>query len=88
VFQEGFWFSILDTSGQAYLYSVQSAVTASGGGLASLTIEPPLRFPYLDGAQILLATPVIEGFIDGGEWSWDINTAHHYGLAVTIEEAG
>lgn len=88
VFLEGYWLSIVDASGQAYLHSVQAEATVNGTGFVSVVIEPPLRYPYADGAQVLVATPVIEGFIDGGEWSWDINTARHYGLSVVIEEAG
>lgn len=88
LFKEGFWLSIIDTAGQPYLHNVTAPATANGSGQATISIEPPLRFPFPNGATVMLENPVIEGFIDGGEWSWDINVARHYGLSVTIEEAG
>lgn len=86
-FKEGFWLSILDAAGQPYLHNCRSNVVASSAGLATIAIEPPLRAPFANGATILLATPVIEGFVDGGEQSWDIDVERIYGMSVTIEEA-
>ncbi|QQN73957.1 hypothetical protein [Croceicoccus sp. YJ47] len=86
-FKEGFWLSIVDENGLPYLHNVGAPAVAGADGLVTLTVEPPLRWPFADGATVLVAQPVVEGFIDGGEWSWDINTARHYGLSVTIEEA-
>lgn len=86
-FQEGYWISIISAAGQHYLHNVRVPVTANGSGLATLTIEPPLRFPFADGATILVAQPKIEGFIEGGEWSWSIDVARHTGISFVLEEA-
>ena len=86
-FKEGFWLSILQADGQPYLHNCRTNVVASAAGLATIAIEPPLRAPFANGATILLGTPVIEGFIDGGEQSWDIDVQRIYGVSVTIEEA-
>lgn len=86
--KEGFWLNAFDTMGQPYLHTASAPSVADASGLIILNIEPPLRFPFADGAKVELEKPVIEGFIDGGEWSWDIDLARHYGIAVTIEEAG
>lgn len=87
VFQEGYWLSLIDASGQPYLHNVTTGGTANGSGLVTLSVEPPLRYPFADGATALVAQPVVEGFIDGNEWGWSIDVARLYGLSVTIEEA-
>ena len=40
--------------------------------LAEIEIEPALRVPFGDGSTVLLAVPVIEGFVTGDEWQWAI----------------
>ena len=87
-FKEGFWLSVIAASGQPYLHNCRSNLRADATGHATIVIEPPLRVPFADGATILLAAPVIEGFIDGGDWSWDIDVQRTYGMSLTIEEAG
>lgn len=86
-FKEGFWLSIVDAAGQPYLHNVQSPAVADGSGVVTVTIEPPLRAAFADGATVLIERPVVQGFIDGPEFGWSINVARHYGLGVTIEEA-
>ncbi|WP_288413858.1 hypothetical protein [uncultured Novosphingobium sp.] len=85
--EEGFWLSIVDASGQRYLHNARTTTVAGADGRVSFGIEPPLRHPFADGAAIELARPVVEGFIDGGEWSWSIDVARFTGLSVTIEES-
>ena len=50
-------------------------------------IYPPLRIPFADGDKVHLAKPMIEGFIDGDELSWEMSLAHHHHISFTIEEA-
>lgn len=86
LFKEGFWLSIIDTAGQRYLHNVTAPAVADGAGKTTIQIEPPLRFPFPDGAQILMQ-PEIDGFIDGDEWGWSIDIARHYGITVILEES-
>lgn len=86
-FKEGSWLSLIDPTGQPYLHNVTAPAEVGTDGKVILSIEPPLRYPFPDGAQVLIQQPVVEGFVDGPEWGWDISLAHHYGLAVSIEEA-
>lgn len=87
-FREGYWFSIEDADGQHYLHNCRSAVKADGAGEATIVIAPALRVPFGDGATIHLAKPMIEGLVDGSDWSWQIPVSRLIALTVTIEEAG
>lgn len=87
LFREGYWITIIDQTGQRYLHNVRENAPVSSGGTATLKIEPPLRFPFLDGATINASKPEIQGFIDGGEWSWSVASAGITGLSFVIEEA-
>ena len=86
-FFEGFWISIFDATGQMYLHNVRANAVVGGDGKATLKIDPPLRYPFANGATIEAAKPELQGFIDGGEYSWSIAAASIVGLSVTIEEA-
>lgn len=85
--KEGYWLSIADATGQHYLENVRGMATAGADGKMTLTVEPPLRHPFPDGAQVFLAQPMVEGFIDGGEWSWSVDVARFSGISFTLEEA-
>ena len=86
LFREGYWLTIKDAYGQRYLFNCRSTVPADTNGEATIKIEPPLRVPHPDGAQILLANPEIEGFLDGGEWTWTISPTGITELSFTVEE--
>lgn len=86
-FKEGYWLSIEDASGQHYLHNCRSNVVADGSGDATISITPALRVPFADGATIHLAKPMIEGLVDGEEWSWQIPVEKLIALVVPIEEA-
>lgn len=88
VAKEGYWLSIEDADGQHYLHNVRATVRAAADGTASLAITPALRVPFADGATVHLAKPMIEGLVDGNEFSWQIPVNRLIALAVTIEEAG
>ncbi len=85
--KEGYWLSIEDANGQHYLHNAGAAVRASASGTASLPISPELRVPFADGATIHLAKPMIEGFVDGNEWSWQIPLERFIAIEFPIEEA-
>lgn len=87
LFEEGYWITIIDDDDQRYLYNVRESAPVAPDGTVTLRIEPPLRYPYLDGATINAAKPEIQGFIDGGEWSWSVEAAGITGISFVVEEA-
>lgn len=84
--KEGYWLSISNGS-RSYLHVVTAAATASGGAMA-ISIAPALRYPFADGAAVNLSAPVIDGFVVGEDWSWELDINNHMGLSVSIEEWG
>jgi hypothetical protein len=84
-FKEGYWLSLV-TAGQHYLYNCRSNAIASPEGEVALAIEPPLRKPPADGDKVLVAEPMIEGFLDG-VFSWPIDDGLLVSIGFTIEEA-
>lgn len=83
---QDFWITIIDASGRGYLHTVVEAATANGSGVASLQIEPPLRTPFADGAQINITTPFIEGELLGETFSYGFESMRQTPLTITIEE--
>ena len=62
-------FSII-VSSRSYLYFVTDTVAANGSGQATISIDGLLlRASPADNTAVEFASPVIEGFIDGGDWS-------------------
>lgn len=85
--KEGYWLSIEDETGQHYLHNVSETARADGSGDLTLNITPELRWPFEDGATVHLAKPMIEGFVDGNEWSWAIPVNRLIAIEFTLEEA-
>lgn len=84
--KEGFWLTVIDADGVGYLHQLTETVRADAGGLATLTIEPPLRAPFADGDTVELAAPWIEGFVDGDEWGWSVPVNRLVSVGFTVEE--
>jgi hypothetical protein len=84
--KEGYWLSIV-RDGQHYLHNVAANFAADATGLASISIFPALRVPFLNNDVIHLGKPMIEGIVDGDEIGWQMSLAHHIEFSVTIEEA-
>ena len=84
--KEDYWLTIVEPGGKAYLHQMNSTVAADATGAATLDIEPPLRAPFPDGAEINFATPYIEGFIDGQDWGWNVPTHWLVAIGFTVEE--
>lgn len=72
--------------GRNFMHVTRAAVTATGGA-AALPIGPMLRASPADNTALNFATPQIEGWPQGDELGWDVDTAMHYGLTVKIFEA-
>lgn len=86
LFREGYWLTIIDAEGQRYLHNCRSTIAADATGRATIAIEPPLRVPFADGANVLLGKPLVEGFISS-DWGWSVDVARFAGISFTLEEA-
>lgn len=86
-FREGQPFS-LEEDGQHYLHFVDAGVIADASGDAELAISPMLRIEPSDGATCHFARPMIEGYILGEEWRWQMSLSHHLGIAFGLVERG
>jgi hypothetical protein len=88
-FREGQFFSLV-ISGQHYLYMVTTETFASNtsAGTATLAIEPMLRVSPPDNADCHFGQPMIEGFIMGDAFAWDMALANFVGIAFDLVEAG
>lgn len=62
--REGKWLNYV-IDGQHYLDQNTAEVIANGSGNATIVIQNLLRVPLTAGATIILAKPVIEGWIEG-----------------------
>lgn len=82
----GFWLTIVEADDTAYLHRMFETVVADGSGDATLEIEPPLRAPFADGDTIHIGKPFIEGFMEGQEWGYDIESDEFTILSLTVEE--
>lgn len=78
-------FSVVASS-RNWLHMTRQAISANGSGVAALPIGPMLRASPADNAALTFAAPKLEGFIDGNELPWDVDTAMLYGLAFTVFE--
>lgn len=85
--REGYWLSIVHVTGQHFLHNVATDVTADSSGRATIDLCELLRVPFVDGAQINLVRPMIEGLVDGDARSWSLSLEHHTSVEVVIEEA-
>ena len=82
-----FWLSIVDQTGRHYLHNVKTGGIVGADGLISIVITPELRHPFLDAAVIHLEKPMVEGWIDGEEWSWSVSVDRVIPIQFTLEEA-
>lgn len=87
VVKEGQYFSII-TNGRRYLYMATSDVTASGTGMATVSIFPLLRKSIATNDVVEMAQPMIEGLISpGDELGWEIASNRFMNINFTIMES-
>lgn len=86
VFREGQFFSIVN-SGKHHLHMVTAETIASNTGTATLPIAPMLRKSPANNAVCHFDDPMIEGFILGEEFSWNLSIEHLIGLEFQIVES-
>lgn len=83
--REGQWFSLLH-AGRHYLHNVDAEAIANAAGQVSLSISPMLRVEPADNDELHFAKPMIEGFILGEEWRWQMSLDHHFAIEFEIAE--
>lgn len=69
----------VQTAGRIYFYKARGEATANGSGIASVPINCVLRVAHANNDTILMAAPVIEGFVVAGSVS---------GLGIKRRRAG
>ncbi|RDC59791.1 hypothetical protein HME9302_00007 [Alteripontixanthobacter maritimus] len=84
--KSGFWLTVVEADGTAYLHSVAQTAVADAIGLASVDIVPPLRAPFADGDRVELARPFVQGFLDGDEWGWAVPINRLIAVGFMLEE--
>lgn len=72
--------------GRHYLHLLKADAVVNGSGQATLAISPMMRVSPGDNAALEFANPVLEGFVEGEEMPWDVDTAGHYHIAFTLYE--
>lgn len=82
----GYWLNVVDASGVYYLHQVQSNVTVGVGGTATLAVWPPLRADLVNGDDVILDTPYIEGLLTEAP-SWSVPPGKIVEFGFTVEEA-
>ena len=84
-FREGQFFSV-EIAGQHFLYMVTADTVAGAGGLANLPIEPMIRRAPPENSPCHFGKPMIEGFIMGDAFQWEMALANFVGLSFDIVE--
>lgn len=86
VAKEGFWLTISEADGTAYLHSVAETAVADSAGNMTVEIEPPLRAPFADGDAVELARPFVQGFVDGDSLAWEVPLNRLIAPSFVLEE--
>jgi len=85
IFREGQFFSVVVT-GRHFLYMVTAETIASATGTATLPIEPMLRVSPPVDAVCWFGKPMVEGFIQGQEFAWEMALANFVGMGFELAE--
>jgi hypothetical protein len=86
VFRNGQPFSIF-TGSRHYLHFVTAETIANSSGVAAdLPIFPALRKSPADNSPLYFHKPMVEGFILGDEWGWQMALDHNLGFQFEIME--
>lgn len=83
--KEGQFLSLVH-SGIRYVHMATGDVTASGG-VAAVSIFPPLRTPISVDDTVEIEAPMIEGAVmPGDEWSWQVAFTRETGISFSVAE--
>ena len=86
IFREGQFFSVI-TGGRHHLIMVAAEPIVASDGKVTLPIRPLIRVAHLDGDVAAVGKPMIEGWVMGEEWGWEMQLADFSGLSFDIAEA-
>lgn len=81
---EGYWLSLVK-DGQHFLHSVGVGAVATGGGAATIQLNELLRDTFAAGTVVNLATPRVEGLLQG-DFSWSADVNRVIPIEFTIKE--
>ncbi|KMS54724.1 hypothetical protein [Sphingobium cupriresistens] len=73
-------------NGHRYLYFTAAQVVLNGSGAGQVELTRPLRTKLLGTEAVNLAKPVIEGWIEGDNFSWPISMQRTTGLQFDVVE--
>ena len=73
VAKEGYWLTLVDQNGRGYLHSNRTPVFVASDGTATVNVSPEVRWPFLDGAEVRMARPTIEGRVSAEPWRLPVN---------------
>jgi len=85
VFREGQFFSVVIT-GRHFLYMITAETIASVTGTATLPIEPMIRVSPPLNAVCYFGKPMVEGFIMGDAFGWEMALANFVGISFDLAE--
>lgn len=73
-------------NGHRYLYFAGAETILNGAGAGIVTLTAPLRSKLLGGEAVKIVDPVIEGWIEGDNFSWPIDMQRTVGLKFDVVE--
>lgn len=77
------FFNVVGPDGRLYLHAATQQNQVPG----SLVIAPALRIPGISSTTVVdFANVRIQGFVQGKETAWDVDTARHFGVAFSVME--
>lgn len=83
--KEGQWFNHVK-EGRSYLYNMDGQTVADGSGVGTINFSPMLRAEPADNDVLEFAQPVVEGFVMGDEWSWEMSLDLHIEIQFEVVE--
>lgn len=73
-------------NGHRYLYFIGTETILDAAGAGDLILATPLRSKLLGGEIVEIIKPVIEGWIEGDNFSWPIDMTRTVGLKFDVVE--
>lgn len=83
--REGQWFNHV-SGDDRLLYNASAQAIADATGDATVGLAPMLRVEPVDGDVLEFARPVIQGFVLGEEWRWQMAVERLIAIEFEVEE--
>lgn len=84
--RKGYFLTLVEADGTAYLHTLAETSVASSAGTAVLQIDPPLRAPFADGDRVELLKPFVQGFLVGESFSFQVPVNRLVSPEFVLEE--